>query len=99
MTPAQCVWDDSEFSQNGLQLESRTAIRRSIEEHAPASMRFFTDVLKLRNAGLDELLADLLLMQEQNRDEPERVYRFYERIESYHRSQPRVIKYASMSSS
>lgn len=90
------MWDDIEFSQNGLELESKTAIRRSVEEHAPSTKAFFTDVLKLPNAGLGELLADLALMQEQNRDDPKRVYRLYERIESCRRSRPKSIKQVSM---
>lgn len=81
-TPAQCVWDDEEFSQNGLELESKTAIRRIVEQHAPAAKAFFTDVLKLPSAGIHELLADLALMQKKKRDDPKRVYRLYERIES-----------------
>jgi hypothetical protein len=92
-TPAQCVWDDQEFSQNGLELESRTVIRRTVEQHAPLAKAFFTDVLKLPNAGIHELLADLTLMQQKKRDDPERVYRLYERIESCRRRWPNIIKY------
>jgi hypothetical protein len=92
-TPAQCVWDDDEFSQNGLVLESKTAIRHTIEQYAPTAKAFFTHNLNLRNAGIDELLADLALMQKNKRDEPKRVYRLYERIESYRRSWPRLIRH------
>lgn len=94
-TPAQCVWDDDEFSQNKLELESKTAIRRTVEQHAPTAKAFFTDVLQLPNAGIDELLADLALMQSKKRDDPKRVYRLYERIESHRRSWPKPITHVS----
>lgn len=84
-TPAQCVWDDEEFSQNELELESKTAIRRTVEQHVPAAKAFFTNVLKLPDAGIDELLGDLAIMQKEKRDDPKRVYRLYERIESCRR--------------
>lgn len=94
-TPAQCVWDDEEFSQNELYLESKTTIRRIIEQHAPAAKAFFIEVLKLPNAGIHELLADLALMQENKRDDPERVYRLYERIENCRRPWRDTIMYVS----
>lgn len=90
-TPAQCVWDDDEFSQNELELESKTPIRRTVEQHAPTAKAFFTDVLKVPNAGINELLADLALMQKRKRNDPKRVYRLYERIESCHRRWPKTI--------
>lgn len=94
-TPAQCVWDDKEFSQNELELESKTAIRRTVDKHAPTAKTFFTNVLKLPNAGINELLADLTLMQKEKRDDPKRVYRLYERIESCCRCWPKTIKHVS----
>lgn len=90
-TPVECVWDDSEFSQNELSLESKTAIRHIIEEHAPGTSAFFTNLLNLTDAGIHELLADLTLMQRMDRDDPNRVYRLYERIESHRRSWPTAI--------
>ncbi|EFZ02032.1 hypothetical protein MAA_01614 [Metarhizium robertsii ARSEF 23] len=94
-TPAQCVWDDDEFSQNGLELESKMSIRSTIENHAPTAKAFFTKLLKLPNAGIRELLADLALMQETKRDAPKRVYRLYERVESCRRSWPERIRHVS----
>lgn len=96
ITPAQCVWDDDEFSQNGLELESKTAIRRVVEHHAPTAKAFFINLLKLPNAGIDEMLADLALMQQQKRNDPTRVHRLYERIESYRRSYQGDIMHASL---
>lgn len=90
-TPAQCVWDDREFSANELELESKTTIRRIVEEHAPTVKGFFTDILKLRDAGIEELLADLVLMQKTEDCEPGRVYRLYERIESCRRGRAQII--------
>ncbi|KID97303.1 ATPase-like, ATP-binding domain protein, partial [Metarhizium majus ARSEF 297] len=94
-TPAQCVWDDDEFSQNALELESKMSIRSTIENHAPTAKAFFTKLLKLPNAGIRELLADLALMQETKRDTPKRVYRLYERVESCRRSWPERIRHVS----
>jgi len=94
-TPAECVWDDAEFTRNELRLESKVAIRGIVEHHAPEAKAFFIDVLKLPDAGIDELLADLVLMQEKKRDDPKRVHRLYERIESCRRSYPKKITYAS----
>lgn len=94
-TPSQCVWDDAEFSQNGLELNSKTAIRRTVEQYAPMAKAFFTDFLKLRNAGINELLADLVLMQKDKRDDPKTVHRLYERIESHRRSSPRTIMHVT----
>ena len=94
-SPAQCVWDDDEFSQNELVLESKTAIRGIVEQHAPKARTFFTDVLNLQDAGIGELLADLKLMQTEKRDDPQRVHRIYERIESCRRKWPKTIMYAS----
>jgi hypothetical protein len=92
-TPAQCVWGDDEFSQNGLELESKSAIRRIVEQHVPRTKAFFTEVIQLPDAGIDELLGDLALMQKNKRDDSKRVYRLYERIESCRRSWPDKIKY------
>lgn len=89
------MWDDEEFSQNGLELESKTAIRRTIEQHASAAKAFFTDILKLPNAGIHELLADLALMQKKKRDDPKRVHRLYERIENCRRRWPDTIMHVS----
>jgi hypothetical protein len=92
---SQCVWGDDEFSQNEIKLESRYAIRHIVERHAPETRRFFTDFLRLSDAGVTELLADLALMQKGNREDPKRVYRLYERIESYRRSALHLIKHVS----
>jgi hypothetical protein len=92
-TPAQCVWDDAEFSQNKLELESMTAVRHTVEQHMSTAKPFFIDVLKLQNAGISELLADLALMQKEKRDDPNRVHRLYERIESCRRSSSDRILY------
>jgi hypothetical protein len=94
-TPAQCVWDDNEFSQNNIKLESKIAIRPIVEQYMPAAKTFFTHILKLPNAGIHELLADLALMQSKNRCEPKRVHRIYERIESCRRTYSQTIMYAS----
>jgi hypothetical protein len=94
-TPAQCVWGDDEFSQNELKLRSKTAIRRIIEQHAPKAKAFFTNILKLSNAGIDELLADLALMQKNNHNNPTRVHRLYESIECCRRSWPKKIRQVS----
>lgn len=95
-TPAQCVWDDNEFSQNELELQSKTAIRRNVEQHAPTAKAFFINVLQLQNAGIDELLADLALMQKKELDNPRRVHRLYERIASHCRSCPNTIRHVSI---
>lgn len=94
---AQCVWDDDEFTQNGLELESRIPIRSIMERHAPMAKAFFTEVLKLPDAGLGELLDDLALMQETTRDIPKRVYLLYERVDSFRRHQPKQIKHVATS--
>jgi hypothetical protein len=94
-TPAQCVWDDEEFSQNEIELESKLAIRPILEDHMPTAKAFFTNVLKLSNAGIVELLDDLKLMQREERDDPRRVYRLYERIESCRRHYSYQIKHVS----
>ena len=94
-TPAQCVWGDDEFSQNELELESKTANRCVVEQHAPGAKGFFKDVLKLPNAGINELLADLTLMQKEKRDDPKRVHRLYERIVSCRRGWSRTIMHVS----
>lgn len=91
-TRLQCVWDDCEFSHYGLELESKTSIRQNIEQDSVVGKKFFTDVIKLRNAGLRELLDDLVLMQEQGRDDPDRVHRLYKRIESHRLQNPNIIK-------
>ncbi|OKL55903.1 hypothetical protein UA08_08808 [Talaromyces atroroseus] len=94
-TPAQCVWGDEEFSHNEIELESKTAIRRTVEQHTPAAKAFFTDILKLPNAGICELLADLALMQEEKRDNPKRVNQLYERIQSGRRPWSNAIRHVS----
>lgn len=58
------MWDDGEFSQNQLELECKNAVRHRVEQYAPTAKPFFTDVLKLQNADIHELLAELALMQE-----------------------------------
>jgi hypothetical protein len=97
-TPAQCVWDDAEFSQNNIQLESKIALRPIVEQHMPAARTFFTQILRLPNAGINELLADLALMQATSSHNSRRVDRIYERIESCRRTYPRKIRYVYMHS-
>jgi hypothetical protein len=94
ITPAQCVWDDNEFSQNQIKLESKTALRPIVEQHMPAAKTFFTHILRLPNAGIHELLADLALMQATDRYDSKRVHRIYERIESCRRTFSQTITYA-----
>lgn len=98
-SPAQCVWNDDEFSQNKLKLESKIAIRSTVEWYAPKAKAFFTDILKLPNAGIDELLEDLALMQKMRCDNPKRVHRLYERIESCrHRSSKTIMHVSTLRS-
>jgi hypothetical protein len=59
----------------------------------PTVQLFFTRILKLSDAGIHELLADLVLMQADERDDPKRVYRIYERIESCRRTCSTTIMY------
>jgi hypothetical protein len=94
-SPAQCVWDDKEFSENGLKLESKTVIRRIVERHAPTAKAFFTDILKLPNAHIQEMLVDLVIMEKEKRDDPKRVQLLYERIESCRRRWPNTIRHVS----
>jgi len=91
--PSQCVWDDQEFSQNGLQLQSKVALRRIIEQHSPITTSFFTNILKLSNAGIDELLDDLQILQRNGSDNSMIIFRLYERIETYRRSSLDKIKF------
>jgi hypothetical protein len=94
-TPAQCVWDDAEFSQNGIELKSKIALRPIVKQHMLAAEAFFTKILKLPNAGIEELLADLALMQgTSSRRNSKRIHRLHERIESCRRTYSRRIKYA-----
>lgn len=90
--PSECVWDDSEFSQNELQLQSKIAMQQIIEQHAPAAASFFTAIIKLPNAGIDELLGDLKLLQRDGSDDSATVFRLYERIEVCRRSSVEKIK-------
>lgn len=92
--PSECVWDDSEFSQNELRLHSKIAMRQIIEQHAPAAASFFTGIIKLPNAGIDELLGDLELLQGDGSDDSATIFRLYERIEGYRRSSLEKIKCA-----
>jgi hypothetical protein len=94
-TPAQCVWDDDEFSQNNIKLESKIALLPIVDLHMPAAKMFFTQILRLPNAGINELLADLALMQATASYNSKRVNQIYERIESCRRTYPRKIKYVS----
>lgn len=64
-----------------------------MEQHGATVKAFFTTTLKLPNAGVSELLDDLTKMQEEERDEPERVYLLYERIENSRRQYTENIKY------
>lgn len=91
--PSQCVWDMDEFKQNGLELATKTSIRDTIRKHASTATAFFTEILELPNAGIDELLADLALMQKGQIDDPKRIYRLYERIQSHRRKEASKIKY------
>ncbi|USP80364.1 uncharacterized protein yc1106_07638 [Curvularia clavata] len=90
--PAECVWGDREFSENELQLESKTALRSIVRENIPDAEDFFTRILMLPNAGINELLTDLVFMQTENRDDSKRVYQLYERIQYYCRSHEEIIE-------
>jgi hypothetical protein len=94
-SPIQCVWDDKEFSDNKLQLQSKTALRPIVMKHMPATERFFTECLKLPNAGIHELLADLILMQTGKRDDQQRVYQIYERISTHRNPYRKTIRHVS----
>jgi hypothetical protein len=91
--PAHCVWDDNEFSQNELQLESKTALRHLVEQYMPSTKNFFTQILRLQDADTHELLADLILMQTEKCNDPKRVYRIYERICTHRRSCGIIIRH------
>ena len=92
-TPSECVWDDREFLQNGLQIRSKKAMRHVVEQRYPTAKAFFTDILKLSDAGISELLRDLELMQENDSDEPSRVNLLYERIETFRRGSHTMIRF------
>jgi hypothetical protein len=94
--PSQCVWDDAEFTQNGLKLQSKVAMKHLIEKHTPDTTRFFTELLKIPNAGIDELLDDLKLLQQTQSNASKIVFRLYERIQTYCRSSAAKIKYAQL---
>jgi hypothetical protein len=84
--PSQCVWRDTEFSENGLQLRSKLAMQPLIEHHAPDTIPFFTNILKLPDAGIDELLEDLKMLQQESSDDAMLVFRLYERIQTHRRN-------------
>jgi hypothetical protein len=90
--PSQCVWNDQQFSQNELQLRSKVAMRRIIEQLAPSTVSFFTSILKLPDAGIVELLDDLKLLQRDGSDDYTTVFRLYERIETHRRGSHAIIK-------
>jgi hypothetical protein len=90
---AQCVWSDDEFSQHGLQLESKMAIRDMIERNAPSAKKFFTECLKLPNAGINEMLSGLRAMQEWKYNDIKRIHRLYESIQSLRHIHAEEIKY------
>jgi hypothetical protein len=92
-SPTRCVWDNKEFSENGLRLESKVALRIIVEHHMPTAKKFFTQSLDLEDAGIHELLADLILMQAAKRDDPNRVYRIYERISTHRNSSRKTIRH------
>jgi hypothetical protein len=91
------VWDDQEFRVNGLELQSKVAVRKFVEDHAATAVPFYTDILKLPDASISELLGDLKLMQVSDCDEPDRVYLLYERIEACRRSSDSTIRYVQNS--
>jgi len=91
--PSECVWDDQEFRVNGLQLRSKVAVREFVEDHAATAASFYTNILKLPDASINELLGDLKLLQVSNCNEPDRVYLLYERIEAFRRSSDSMIRY------
>jgi hypothetical protein len=84
--PSQCVWRDTEFSENGLQLRSKLAMQPLIEYHAPDTSPFFTEILKLPDAGIHELLEDLKILQQESSDDVMLVFRLYERIQTHRRN-------------
>jgi hypothetical protein len=90
---AQCVWNDDEFSQHGLQLESKMAIRDMIERNAPSAKKFFIKCLKLPNAGINEMLGGLRVMQERKSNDIKRINRLYGRIQSLRHIHAEEIKY------
>ena len=85
-TPSECVWRDTEFSENGLQLRSKLAVQPLIDLHAPDTSPFFTNILKLPDAGIDELLGDLKMLQQESSDDVMLVFLFYERIQTHRRN-------------
>jgi hypothetical protein len=91
-TPRECVWEDTEFSENGLQLRSKLAMEPLVERHAPEIRQFFTNILKLPDAGIDELLEDLQMLWLENSDDVMLVFRLYERIQTRRRIQSASVK-------
>lgn len=73
-TPTQYVWDNKTFSENGLELESKTTIHHIIQQHALAEKAFFIIILNLLKARVNKLLADLALMQKEDHNNPEQVH-------------------------
>ncbi|KAF2176591.1 hypothetical protein K469DRAFT_698364 [Zopfia rhizophila CBS 207.26] len=92
--PSECVWDDSEFTQNGLHLQSKTAIRRRLLSYVPRIEVFLTRILNLPNAGVRELLLDLEKLQREGSEDAATIFRIYERISGYCRSNSNDIRAA-----
>ena len=92
------MWDAQEFSLNNLQLRTKVVMQRVVSSSYPNTEdstvpSFFTDVVKLPNAGIDELLDDLRLMQRDQSDDSTVIYRLYEVIQTYSLRAPDKIRY------
>ncbi|KAF2104912.1 hypothetical protein NA57DRAFT_51704 [Rhizodiscina lignyota] len=92
--PFQCVWGDHEFSQNGLHLRSRISLQHIMERYLSDAVSFFTGILRIPNAGIDDLLGDLRLLQQEHSDDASTIFRLYERITAHCRSSRNEIRAA-----
>jgi hypothetical protein len=88
-----CVWDDGAFTQLGLTLRSKVAIRNAIEREIPDAAPLFNNILKLHNAGCTEFLGDLKLLQETNSIDEVTIHLLYDKIETYRLSHEQIIRY------
>jgi hypothetical protein len=70
-------------------------MRRVIEAHSPLTSLFFTNLLELPDAGINELLEDLKILQREKSNDSRTVFRLYERIETHRRNSAAKIMYVS----
>jgi len=90
--PSDCVWSNEAFRKTTLKLKSKAALSADYNKNL---VYFFTNVLEIRDAGLEEFIADLQLLRTNESTDEATVQILYKLIQSSASDNENLVRYAA----